>query len=159
MTESEVAKLVASIEMEMFDIFRNTDSKYMNKYRTIMFNLKDPRNKVRSKSVKPITDLRSCHSFEYFCQYFRNLYMNVFLEGSYGYICFLQTEIPFFFFILLTNEFFYVGLVVSSCSWRDQSLQIGQDEPEGHAGSQGIRAKCKRNSRGKVQKTLNTTIR
>ncbi|KAM4610598.1 death-inducer obliterator 1 [Polymixia lowei] len=45
MSESEVGKLVTSIEMEMFDIFRNTDSKYMNKYRTIMFNLKDPRNK------------------------------------------------------------------------------------------------------------------
>ncbi|XP_029291765.1 death-inducer obliterator 1 [Cottoperca gobio] len=45
MSESDVAKLVASIEMEMFDIFRNTDSKYMNKYRTIMFNLKDPKNK------------------------------------------------------------------------------------------------------------------
>ncbi|XP_072223306.1 uncharacterized protein [Leuresthes tenuis] len=45
MSENEAAKLVASIEMEMFDIFRNTDSKYMNKYRTIMFNLKDPRNK------------------------------------------------------------------------------------------------------------------
>lgn len=49
MTESDAAKLVASIEMEMFDIFRNTDSKYMNKYRTIMFNLKDTRNKVCSK--------------------------------------------------------------------------------------------------------------
>ncbi|KAM9342430.1 LOW QUALITY PROTEIN: death-inducer obliterator 1 [Pholidichthys leucotaenia] len=45
LTENETAKLVASIEMEMFDIFRNTDSKYMNKYRTIMFNLKDPKNK------------------------------------------------------------------------------------------------------------------
>ncbi|XP_054636413.1 uncharacterized protein si:ch73-181d5.4 isoform X2 [Dunckerocampus dactyliophorus] len=45
MSESDAAKLVASIEMEMFDIFRNTDSKYMNKYRTIMFNLKDPRHK------------------------------------------------------------------------------------------------------------------
>ncbi|TWW56908.1 Death-inducer obliterator 1 [Takifugu flavidus] len=44
-SESDVVKLVASIEVEMFDIFRNTDSKYMNKYRTIMFNLKDPRNK------------------------------------------------------------------------------------------------------------------
>ncbi|XP_068609721.1 death-inducer obliterator 1 [Brachionichthys hirsutus] len=43
--DSEVVKLVANIEMEMFDIFRNTDSKYMNKYRTIMFNLKDPKNK------------------------------------------------------------------------------------------------------------------
>ncbi|XP_051913014.1 uncharacterized protein LOC127595506 isoform X1 [Hippocampus zosterae] len=45
MSDSDAAKLVASIETEMFDIFRNTDSKYMNKYRTIMFNLKDPRNK------------------------------------------------------------------------------------------------------------------
>uniref|UniRef100_A0A3B3TTX8 Death-inducer obliterator 1-like n=1 Tax=Poecilia latipinna TaxID=48699 RepID=A0A3B3TTX8_9TELE len=45
MPESEVVKLVAGIEKEMFDIFRNTDSKYMNKYRTIMFNIKDPRNK------------------------------------------------------------------------------------------------------------------
>ncbi|KAK5894952.1 hypothetical protein CesoFtcFv8_011592 [Champsocephalus esox] len=45
MSESDIAKLVSSIEMEMFDIFRNTDSKYMNKYRTIMFNLKDPKNK------------------------------------------------------------------------------------------------------------------
>uniref|UniRef100_A0A3B5M0I9 TFIIS central domain-containing protein n=1 Tax=Xiphophorus couchianus TaxID=32473 RepID=A0A3B5M0I9_9TELE len=45
MPESEVVKLVAGIEKEMFDIFHNTDSKYMNKYRTIMFNLKDPKNK------------------------------------------------------------------------------------------------------------------
>uniref|UniRef100_A0A3Q2PR53 TFIIS central domain-containing protein n=1 Tax=Fundulus heteroclitus TaxID=8078 RepID=A0A3Q2PR53_FUNHE len=45
MPEREVVKLVAGIEKEMFDIFRNTDSKYMNKYRTIMFNLKDPKNK------------------------------------------------------------------------------------------------------------------
>ena len=50
MSESDVGKLVTSIEMEMFDIFRNTDSKYMNKYRTIMFNLKDPKNKVRKKN-------------------------------------------------------------------------------------------------------------
>lgn len=78
MSESEVAKLVASIEMEMFDIFRNTDSKYMNKYRTIMFNLKDPRNKVCSKFIKPIILLRTYHTFEYYCQYCRNLYSNVF---------------------------------------------------------------------------------
>lgn len=57
MSESEVAKLVANIETEMFDIFRNTDSKYMNKYRTIMFNLKDPKNKVCSKLVKSISVL------------------------------------------------------------------------------------------------------
>ncbi|XP_035499900.2 uncharacterized protein si:ch73-181d5.4 isoform X3 [Scophthalmus maximus] len=45
MSEIDAAKLVSNIEMEMFDVFRNTDSKYMNKYRTIMFNLKDPKNK------------------------------------------------------------------------------------------------------------------
>lgn len=61
MSESEVAKLVASIEMEMFDIFRNTDSKYMNKYRTIMFNLKDPKNKVCSKLIK--ISVFSLHTF------------------------------------------------------------------------------------------------
>lgn len=49
MSESDAAKLVANIEMEMFDVFRTTDSKYMNKYRTIMFNLKDPKNKVGLK--------------------------------------------------------------------------------------------------------------
>lgn len=49
MSESDAAKLVANIEMEMFNIFRNTDSKYMNKYRTIMFNIKDPKNMVRSE--------------------------------------------------------------------------------------------------------------
>uniref|UniRef100_A0A3B4AB64 TFIIS central domain-containing protein n=1 Tax=Periophthalmus magnuspinnatus TaxID=409849 RepID=A0A3B4AB64_9GOBI len=45
MSENDVGKLVTNIETEMFNIFRNTDSKYMNKYRTIMFNLKDPKNK------------------------------------------------------------------------------------------------------------------
>uniref|UniRef100_A0A8C8D905 TFIIS central domain-containing protein n=1 Tax=Oncorhynchus tshawytscha TaxID=74940 RepID=A0A8C8D905_ONCTS len=50
-SESEVAKLVTSIETEMFNIFNNTDSKYMNKYRTIMFNLKDPKNKGLFYSV------------------------------------------------------------------------------------------------------------
>lgn len=54
MSESDVVKLVASIEVEMFNIFRNTDSKYMNKYRTIMFNLKDPRNKVCSVFLKGV---------------------------------------------------------------------------------------------------------
>uniref|UniRef100_A0A4W5N750 TFIIS central domain-containing protein n=1 Tax=Hucho hucho TaxID=62062 RepID=A0A4W5N750_9TELE len=35
----------------MFNIFNNTDSKYMNKYRTIMFNLKAPKNKGLFYSV------------------------------------------------------------------------------------------------------------
>lgn len=60
MSESDVVKLVASIEVEMFNIFRNTDSKYMNKYRTIMFNLKDPRNKVCSMVLKGV-DVSESH--------------------------------------------------------------------------------------------------
>lgn len=68
MSDSEVTKLVASIEMEMFDIFRNTDSKYMNKYRTIMFNLKDPRNKVCSKMTMSIIFLIYYHTFKYYYQ-------------------------------------------------------------------------------------------
>lgn len=75
-SESEVAKLVASIEMEMFDIFRNTDSKYMNKYRTIMFNLKDSRNKVCSKLIKPSNS-----------QYCRNLYSKLFLGATRSHLC------------------------------------------------------------------------
>lgn len=71
MSESDVVKLVASIEVEMFNIFRNTDSKYMNKYRTIMFNLKDPRNKVCSVVLKGVNVSESC-LFEYFCQSSRN---------------------------------------------------------------------------------------
>lgn len=46
MSESEVSKLAVSIEKEMFNLYMNTDSKYKNKYRSLMFNLKDPKNKV-----------------------------------------------------------------------------------------------------------------
>ncbi len=46
MSESEVGKLAVSIEKEMFNIYMNTDNKYKNKYRSLMFNLKDPKNKV-----------------------------------------------------------------------------------------------------------------
>lgn len=46
MSESEVGKLAVSIEKEMFNLYMNTDSRYKNKYRSLMFNLKDPKNKV-----------------------------------------------------------------------------------------------------------------
>ncbi|XP_054472335.1 death-inducer obliterator 1 [Anoplopoma fimbria] len=44
-TEAEVARLSVSIEKEMFNLCLNTDSRYKNKYRSLMFNLKDPKNK------------------------------------------------------------------------------------------------------------------
>lgn len=45
-SENEVGKLAVNIEKEMFNLFLNTDNRYKNKYRSIMFNLKDPKNKV-----------------------------------------------------------------------------------------------------------------
>ncbi|KAG7472394.1 hypothetical protein MATL_G00108350 [Megalops atlanticus] len=45
MSASEVGKLAISIEKEMYNLFFDTDSKYKNKYRSIMFSLKDPKNK------------------------------------------------------------------------------------------------------------------
>ncbi|KFV91362.1 Death-inducer obliterator 1, partial [Eurypyga helias] len=44
MTESEVGKVAFNIEREMFNLFQVTDNRYKSKYRSIMFNLKDPKN-------------------------------------------------------------------------------------------------------------------
>ncbi|XP_009669103.2 death-inducer obliterator 1 isoform X2 [Struthio camelus] len=44
MTESEVGKVALNIEKEMFNLFQVTDNRYKSKYRSIMFNLKDPKN-------------------------------------------------------------------------------------------------------------------
>lgn len=44
--EERAAKVATRIERELFSFFRDTDSKYKNKYRSLMFNLKDPKNKV-----------------------------------------------------------------------------------------------------------------
>lgn len=46
MTESEVGKVALNIEKEMFNLFQVTDNRYKSKYRSIMFNLKDPKNQV-----------------------------------------------------------------------------------------------------------------
>ncbi|XP_061114187.1 death-inducer obliterator 1-like isoform X2 [Conger conger] len=44
MCERDVGKLAVGIEKEMYNLFLNTDNDYKNKYRSIMFNLKDPKN-------------------------------------------------------------------------------------------------------------------
>ncbi|XP_054549884.1 death-inducer obliterator 1 [Talpa occidentalis] len=44
MTEAEVGKVALHIEKELFSLFRGTDTRYKSKYRSIMFNLKDPKN-------------------------------------------------------------------------------------------------------------------
>lgn len=50
MSESEVGRLAVAIEKEMFNLCLSTDSKYKNKYRSLMFNLKDPKNKVSQQT-------------------------------------------------------------------------------------------------------------
>ena len=42
----EIMKLVSKIEDDMYKAFKDTSHRYKAKYRTLMFNLKDPRNKV-----------------------------------------------------------------------------------------------------------------
>lgn len=42
---SDVAK---KIERELFHSYKDTDNKYKNKYRSLMFNLKDTKNNVRT---------------------------------------------------------------------------------------------------------------
>ncbi|NXN33465.1 PHF3 protein, partial [Nycticryphes semicollaris] len=49
--EERAAKVATRIERELFSFFRDTDSKYKNKYRSLMFNLKDPKNKILFKKV------------------------------------------------------------------------------------------------------------
>uniref|UniRef100_A0A8D0GP89 PHD finger protein 3 n=1 Tax=Sphenodon punctatus TaxID=8508 RepID=A0A8D0GP89_SPHPU len=49
--EERAAKVATKIERELFSFFRDTDSKYKNKYRSLMFNLKDPKNKILFKRV------------------------------------------------------------------------------------------------------------
>lgn len=45
---SDVAK---KIERELFHLYKDTDNKYKNKYRSLMFNLKDTKNNVRTLKI------------------------------------------------------------------------------------------------------------
>ncbi|KAM4693561.1 PHD finger protein 3 isoform 2-T2 [Discoglossus pictus] len=49
--EERATKVSSRIERELFSFYRDTDSKYKNKYRSLMFNLKDPKNNVLFKRV------------------------------------------------------------------------------------------------------------
>ncbi|XP_072412266.1 death-inducer obliterator 1-like [Chiloscyllium punctatum] len=43
-TEDAIGKIAVNIEKELFTLFQDTHSKYKSRYRSIMFNLKNPRN-------------------------------------------------------------------------------------------------------------------
>lgn len=51
MTESEVGRVALRIEKELFSLFHVTDNRYKSKYRSLMFNLKDPKNQVCAHAV------------------------------------------------------------------------------------------------------------
>lgn len=50
-SEGEIDKCSHNVEGEMFSFFGDTGHRYKNKYRSLMFNLKDPRNKVLFRHV------------------------------------------------------------------------------------------------------------
>ena len=59
---SEVAK---KTERELFHLYKDTDNKYKNKYRSLMFNLKDTKNNVSeniSDMILLLSFLVSCFS-------------------------------------------------------------------------------------------------
>ncbi|XP_077163872.1 PHD finger protein 3 isoform X3 [Paroedura picta] len=51
MPEERATKVASRIEKELYSFFRDTDSKYKNKYRSLIFNLKDPKNNILFKRV------------------------------------------------------------------------------------------------------------
>ena len=44
--ESDVKHIAMRIEEELYKLFSNTGSKYRAKFRTLLFNIKDQKNKV-----------------------------------------------------------------------------------------------------------------
>ncbi|XP_078069435.1 PHD finger protein 3 isoform X2 [Mustelus asterias] len=49
--EERATKVAAKIERKLFSFYGDTDTKYKSKYRSLMFNLKDPKNQVLFKRV------------------------------------------------------------------------------------------------------------
>lgn len=49
-SKEKPAELARRTEKELFNLFQGVDSKYKNKYRSLMFNLRDTKNNVRAFS-------------------------------------------------------------------------------------------------------------
>ena len=52
-SEEDIDKCSHNVEGEMFSFFGDTGHRYKNKYRSLMFNLKDPRNKASMAQFRP----------------------------------------------------------------------------------------------------------
>ncbi|GCC36171.1 hypothetical protein chiPu_0014663 [Chiloscyllium punctatum] len=53
LNENAVRAVSADIEKELFKLFYCTNTRYKNKYRSLMFNLKDPKNTVLQGDITP----------------------------------------------------------------------------------------------------------
>ncbi|KAL1115747.1 hypothetical protein AAG570_006037 [Ranatra chinensis] len=58
MTSTEIDTLSVEIEEELYNYFKDTGAKYKSKYRSLVFNIKDPKNltlykKILGKSISP----------------------------------------------------------------------------------------------------------
>lgn len=61
-SDEKIIKCSLDVEGEMFSFFGDTGHRYKNKYRSLMFNLKDARNKV-------ITKTKLVQNIEMLCSY------------------------------------------------------------------------------------------
>lgn len=50
-SKEKPAELAKGTEKELFALFQGVDGKYKNKYRSLMFNLRDTKNNVRVFSI------------------------------------------------------------------------------------------------------------
>ena len=54
MPEHKVKKVAYTIENELFKIYNETNNKYKAKYRSLIFNIKDPKNQVSIEVEKKL---------------------------------------------------------------------------------------------------------
>lgn len=61
LSEEAVGGIAAGIEAALFDLTRATNCHYKNKYRSLLFNLRDPRNHVSGTfgRARPLSEARS----------------------------------------------------------------------------------------------------
>ncbi len=52
--QSRVEDIANNIEIKLFNLHGDINPKYKNKYRSLVFNLKDTKNQVRSRSGWPL---------------------------------------------------------------------------------------------------------
>ena len=50
-TQEQVEKIANQIEVKLYNLHGNINTKYKTKYRSLLFNLKDSKNQVRHATI------------------------------------------------------------------------------------------------------------